>query len=89
MTHWADDKTNVPAAVHDRLLQIARSERTTFDVLNREQLVAVNAHAIWGARFVYSPVQRFSFVMQDGQVGTGDILADSIGRAMLGASNER
>ncbi len=33
MTHWADEKANVPAAVHDRLLQIARSEGTTFDAV--------------------------------------------------------
>lgn len=33
MTHWTDDKEDVPAAVHHRLLRISKSQETTFDTV--------------------------------------------------------
>lgn len=34
MTHWANEKSNLPASVHHRLLRIAKEEGATFDKIS-------------------------------------------------------
>lgn len=53
-------------------------------VLNRDHVGIVNFHAVFGARFTFSPVERYAVALADHTTGTGQQLASNVCRAREG-----